>query len=188
MICQKYIHPIADCDTLPYIVFTQKNGWHREIHRLIRDIYCQMQEKGQCYEMAVQRALSGIFEYLLLNFGDLPKSETTRMQTNAQIRLQMMLSYIYEHYSETVRLEDIARAVHISRSEADRCFNKYMGCSPVNALIQYRLQIAHRLLRNGTLTIQEVSDSCGFHSVNYFGRQFRQIYGYTPSQAHALGK
>lgn len=173
---------------MPYIVFTQKNGWHREIHRLIRDIYCQMQEKGQCYEMAVQRALSGIFEYLLLNFGDLPKSETTRMQTNAQIRLQMMLSYIYEHYSETVRLEDIARAAHISRSEADRCFNKYMGCSPVNALIQYRLQIAHRLLRNGTLTIQEVSDSCGFHSVNYFGRQFRQIYGYTPSQAHALGK
>lgn len=188
VIYQKYIRPIAYCDTLPYIVFTKKNGWHSEVNRLVGDICRQMQEKDQCYEMAVQRALSRIFEYIISNFVDLPKSETTRIQSNAQIRLQKMLSYIYEHYSEAVRLEDIARAAHISRSEAGRCFNTYMGCSPVDALIQYRLQIAHGLLRDATLTLQEISDSCGFHSVNYFSRQFRQIYGCTPSQARVLGK
>lgn len=187
-IYRKYIRPIVYCDTLPYIVFTQKNGWHSEVNQLMRDIYHQMREKGQCYEMAVQRALSSIFEYIISNFGDLPKTETTRIQTNAQIRLQKMLSYIYEHYAEAVRLEDIARAANISRSEAGRCFNTYMGCSPVDALIQYRLQIARRLLHDVTLTFQEISDSCGFHSVNYFSRQFRKIYGCTPSQARDLGK
>ena len=147
-----------------------------------------MSEQNPCYEMAVQRALSSIFEYIFLNFEDLPKFETTRIQINAQIRIQKMLSYIYEHYAEAVTLEDIAGAANISRSEAGRCFNTYMGCSPVDALIQYRLQIAHRMLHDVTLTLQEISCSCGFHSVNYFSRQFRKIYGYTPGQIRTLGK
>ena len=116
------------------------------------------------------------------------KSETTRIQINAQIRLQKMLSYIYEHYAESVTLEDIAGAANISRSEAGRCFNTYMGCSPVDALIMYRLQIAHRLIKNTMLTLQEVSYSCGFNSVHYFSRRFRQTYGYTPGQYRILGK
>lgn len=187
-IYRKYIQPIACCDTLPFIVFKQKNGWHNEVNRLVKNIYCLMREQSQCYEMAVQRGLSRIFEYIFSNFEGLPKFETTRIQINAQIRIQKMLSYIYEHYAETVTLEDIAGAANVSRSEAGRCFNIYMGCSPVEALIQYRLQTAHRLLKDTTLTLQEISYSCGFNSVNYFSRQFRQIYGYTPSQNRALGK
>ncbi len=187
-IYKKYIHPIACCDTLPFIVFKYKNSWHNEVNRSVKNIYCQMYEQSQCYEMAVQRELSSIFEYVFSNFEDLPKSDTTHIQINAQIRLQKMLSYIYEHYAEAITLEDIAGSANISRSEAGRCFNVYMGCSPVNALIQYRLQTAHRLLNDVTLTLQEISYSCGFNSVNYFSRQFRQMYGYTPGQARTLGK
>lgn len=187
-ICQKYIYPIACCDTLPFIVFKQKNGWHNEVNRLVKDIYRQMHEQGQCYEMTVQRELSSIFEYIFSNFEDLPKYETTRIQINAQIRIQKMLSYIYEHYAEAVTLEDIARAANISRSEAGRCFNTYIGCSPVDVLIQYRLQTAQQLLKDTTLTLQEITYSCGFNSVNYFSRQFRKTYGYTPGQNRTLGK
>lgn len=187
-IYKKYIHPIACCDTLPFIVFKHKNGWHNEVNCSVKNIYCQMYEQSQCYEMAVQRELSGIFEYIFSNFEDLPKFETTRIQINAQIRIQKMLSYIYEHYAEAVTLEDIADSANISRSEAGRCFNTYMGCSPMDALIQYRLQIAHNMLNDVTLTLREISYSCGFNSVNYFSRQFKQTYGYTPSQTRTLGK
>ncbi len=187
-IYHKYIHPIACCDTLPFIVFKQKNGWHDEVNRLLRNIYCEMAEQGPCYEMAVQRELSSIFESIFSNFEDLPKSENTRIQINAQVRLQKMLSYIYEHYAEAVTLEDIAGAANISRSEAGRCFNAYMDCSPVDVLIRYRLQTAHRLLSEKTLTLREISSACGFNSVNYFSRRFRQAYGYTPGQNRTLGK
>ena len=67
-----------------------------------------------------------------------------------------MLTFIYTHYAESVTLDDIAHAADISRSEAGRCFNAYLGCSPVDALIQYRLQIACRLLSDTTLTLQEI--------------------------------
>ena len=108
--------------------------------------------------------------------------------SNNILGMEMLLSYIYEHYMETVTLEDIARAADIGKSEAGRCFNMYMGCSPVEALIRYRLQIAHRLLNETNLTLQEISFECGFHSVNYFSRQFRKNYGCALGNCRLLGK
>lgn len=187
-IYQKYIQPVANCDALPFIVFDQKNSWHNEVNQLVKNVYGLMSEQRQCYEMAVQRELSSIFQCIFSNFDELPKTENTRIQINTQIRIQKMLSYIREHYAEAVTLEEIARSASISRSEAERCFNAYVGCSPVDALIQHRLQVAHRLIKDTTRSLQEISYSCGFNSVHYFSRQFRKTYGYTPGQYRALGK
>lgn len=185
---QKYIRPIAQCDCLPFILFRYGDPDHRAVLNLIQDTYKYLHERTQCYEMSVQRSLSCIFEYIFCNRDRFPKAESTRIQIKSQIRLQQMLTYIYEHYAETITLEEIAGAAHISRSEAGRCFHTYMGCSPVDALIQYRLQTAHRLLSEGTLTLQQISAACGFHSANYFSRKFRETYGYAPSQMSNLGK
>lgn len=187
-IYQKYIHPIAQCNSLPFVVFRHENSSHSEINRLIQDTYRCLNEQAQCYEMAVQRNISRIFEYLFCHLDGFPKSEATRIQLKSQVRLQKMLTYIYEHYHQTVTLEEIAHAAHISRSEAGRCFHTYMGCSPVDALIQYRLQTARRLLSDKTLTLQAISSACGFHSVNYFSRKFKQAYGHSPRQDGSLGK
>lgn len=186
-IYQKYIQPIAQCNSLPFLVFRRGDTAHSEVSRLIWDTCHLLAEPEPCYEMAVQRNLSGILEDIFRNLDRFPKCEATRVQMKSQIRLQKMLTYIYEHYTETVTLEDIADAAHISRSEAGRCFHTYMGCSPVDALIRYRLQTAHRLLSEKTMTLQEISFACGFHSVSYFSRKFKQTYGHAPSQNN-MGK
>lgn len=187
-IYQKYVLPIAQFDSLPFVVFRHSNLSHSEVNCIIRDTYRQMNEKKACYELSVQRNINRIFEFLYSNFTVLPKTEATRIQINNQIRLQKMLSYIYENYAESVTLEDIAKAADISRSEAGRCFRAYMGCSPVEILIQYRLQMAHQLLSERTQTLQQISYACGFNSVNYFSRQFKKRYGYAPSQNDVVGK
>ena len=169
-------------------MFRHSDSYHSEINCLIKDTYKEMNEKKTCYELAVQRNISCVFEFISRNFVDLPKAEATRIQINNQIRLQKMLTYIYENYAEPVTLEDIAKVADISRSEAGRCFHTYMGCSPMNALIQYRLQMAHRLLSERTQTLQQISAACGFHSVNYFSRQFKKRFGCAPGQIIGLGK
>ena len=185
---QKYIQPIAQCDSLPFVVFRHNDQAYREVLELIDDTYCKLAEKKHGYEMSVQRNISSILEYIFFNIDTFPRSEYSRIQINNQIRIQKMLSYIYEHYAEAVTLEDIAKAADISRSEAGRCFNTYMGCSPVDALIQYRLQTAYTMLCDKTKTLQEISYSCGFNSVNYFSRQFKKVYGYAPGTNRNLGK
>lgn len=185
---QRYVQPILACNSLPFVVFRHDSGLWKEVRRRIRATYCAMREQPDCYELAVQRNICGIWEAIFRNFDSLPKSEASRVQLNSQIRLQKMLSYIYENYSRTVTLTDIAGAANISRSEAGRCFQSFLGYSPVEALIQYRLQTAQRLLKETTLTLQEISFACGFHSVNYFSRQFRTRYGYSPGKKRSLGK
>ena len=180
----QYIQPIIDDHALPYVVFRHDQSGHAPVNMLIQDIYRFLREQPRCYEMAVQRHLSSIFEYLMLHFDDLPRTEATRVQLNTQVRVQQMLAFIHAHYAEEVTLADIAGAASISRSEAGRCFQAYMGCSPVDALIQHRLQKAHGMLHDTTRTLQEISQACGFNSVNYFSRQFRKHYGYAPSRAN----
>lgn len=187
-IYQNYIQPILACSSLPFVVFRQGNDLWNEVHRQIRAIYCAMRERPVCYELAVQRSLCCILEAVFRNLDSLPKSEASRVQLNAQIRLQKMLSYIYENYTRTITLADIAGAANISRSEAGRCFQAYLGCSPVEALIQHRLETARHLLQQTTMTLQEISFACGFHSVNYFSRQFCRKYGYSPGEKRGLGK
>ena len=185
---QKYILPIRQSNALPFVVFRHENSCHKEVNYLIKNIYNCLSEKKQCYEMAVQRDLSSIFEYIFCNLDNLPKNNATRIQINNQMRIQKMLSFIYGHYAEAITLEDIADSANISRSEAGRCFNSYMGISPVDALIRYRLQMAHRMLNENIYTLQEVSYACGFNSANYFSRQFKKKYGYCPGKNRNLGK
>ena len=185
---QKYIKPIFTCDSLPYTVFRNNTEEHRRINRLISEIYQAIKVRGDCYEITVQRNLGIIFEYIYQNFDKLPKSHASRIQISAQVRIQKMLSYIYEHYTENVTLADIASSANISRSEAGRCFNAYMGCSPIDALIKHRLGVAQRLLSETDLTLQQICIECGFSSVNYFSRQFVKKYGISPGNFRKLGK
>ena len=188
IVYQKYIQPILACDSLPFVVFRHDSSQWEEARRRILATYFAMQNQPDCYELTVQRNICYVLESIFRNFDSLPKFKASRVQLNAQIRLQKMLSYIYENYAQTVTLADIAGAANISRSEAGRCFHSYLGCSPVEALIQYRLQTAQHLLQETTLTLQEISLACGFHSANYFSRQFRRRYGYSPGEKRRLGK
>lgn len=187
-IYRRYIQPVAGCDALPCVVFRHADPAHREVLALIRDTCSRMQDPAPCCELAVQRSISRLFEYLYLHLDGFPKSPASRIQLRSQVRLQKMLTYIHDHYAGPVTLADIAGAASISRSEADRCFRAYMDCSPVEALIRYRLQTARRMLGEKTGTLQQVSAACGFRSVNYFSRKFRQTYGCAPGRYAGLGK
>ncbi len=180
---QKYLLPIMSDDALPFVPFKKQEGWHRDVNDALSEVYQQLRACKPCYEMAVQRDLSRIFETLYLHFDELPRVTTTRVQIAAQVRLQQMLDYIRAHYAEGIALSDIAAAANISKSEANRCFNSYMGCSPIDALIQYRLETARRLLGDSALTVREISKACGFNSESYFSRRYRKVYGCAPGRS-----
>lgn len=187
-IFQKYIRPVALCESLPYVVFHRGGGWHGEVNRLMRSVYRRLQSREPFYEMAVQRELCAVWEHMVSHFDALPRSGANRVQFHTRIRLHKMLSYIHEHYAEDITLSDIAAAAHVSRTEAGRCFKAFMGSSPVDVLIRYRLQMARRRLVDSTQTLQEICCACGFSSVSYFCRRFRRLYGCTPGSIRLVGK
>lgn len=184
-IYKKYVDPILRCDELPFVIF---RCGETDIEPTILDIHRQFEQRGPCYEMQVQRDVSAVLEWIFCRLDTLPKAGMTRIQVKNQVRMQKMLGYIHTHYAQGVTLADIAAAANISRSEAGRCFAAYMGCSPVEALIEYRLEIARGMLHDTTMSLQEIAEACGFNSANYFSRQYKRVYGSAPGQKNGLGK
>jgi AraC-like DNA-binding protein len=186
LVYQKYIHRILICGDLPYLVF--RKGGHEQFHNAVRHIYELLEKCPPLYEMEVLKELALVFIYLNEHFDEFPRCRLSRVQISAQIRVQQMLSYIYEHYDQDITLADISAAASISRSEAGRCFSAYLGSSPVSYLIRYRLQRAYSLLSESSMTIHEISQACGFRSAGYFSRQFRMFYGCSPGSVASMGK
>jgi AraC-like DNA-binding protein len=188
LIYENYISPIQQCDEIPFIVFPAGDPSLQNINGFIQNIYHCFRNSAPCREMMIQRDISHIFEYICTHMSSLPRYKSDRIQLLNQIRLQKMLNFIYTHYGEHITLKDIALAGNVSRSEAGRCFKVFMNTSPIEVLIQHRLQMASQMLTEKIYTVKEISDICGFNSVSYFRRRFKAEYGITPGKALCLGK
>ena len=97
-------------------------------------------------------------------------------------RLKSMISYIQDNYAEKVSLEDIAGAAGISTRECVRCFTRCIDQTPVNFLNDYRLNMAMQFLVSTGDSVTEISENCGFSSLSYFGKAFRDKTGCTPNE------
>ena len=101
---RKYIQPILDCATLPFVVFRRDSNQWQEVRARIGAACAAMGQRPDCYELTVQRCLSCVLEALYRQLDALPAAEASRVQLNAQIRLQKMLSFLYEQYAGPVTL------------------------------------------------------------------------------------
>ncbi|MCF0115458.1 MAG: helix-turn-helix transcriptional regulator [Erysipelotrichaceae bacterium] len=95
-------------------------------------------------------------------------------------RIRIFLSYIEQHYSEDITLEDLASSAHLSKSECLRCFKSALTTTPYQYLLEYRLSIASELLLNSDDTITQISQKVGFNQVSHFGKLFKEKTQMTP--------
>lgn len=93
-----------------------------------------------------------------------------------------MVSYLYQHYSEKITLDDIAASGHVSRSKCCRIFKHYLQQSPIDFLNAYRLKVSCSLLASTDKSITEIALACGFNHLSYFSKYFAENYGCTPRE------
>jgi len=92
------------------------------------------------------------------------------------------IRYIQYNYSHEVSIDDIAKAVGVSRSHLYRLFMSHVGQSPIDYLTGYRIDEACNLLKNSQLSIAEIAMSVGFFDKFYFSRVFKKAKGVPPSR------
>lgn len=101
------------------------------------------------------------------------------------------LTYIREHYSEPITVNDMAERVNLSPSSFSHLFREVTGRSPYQFLKEIRLDRARELLLEGRLSVTDVSRSVGYSSASHFIKEFRSRFGTTPRayvDAQALGE
>lgn len=173
-----YVEPFMKNQAAPYIHL--KHGM-RETEQLLGDMdrmirVCQEGPDGMELEIA------GLFCLILGQILKLQpedaKSDPGMTETKA---LKDMISYIYDHYQETITLEQIAKAGNMCRSRCCQLFKHHLGTSPMDFVNQYRLEMSANLLENSDYSITEIMAVCGFNHPSYFSKMFVRVYGVTPS-------
>lgn len=197
-----YITPLLLDEKIPYIHLTPDIDWQREILNILDETFAMLQRYGtvgiygvpptveyrhknvesDCFEMAVQRYINEIWQLLFTHRQECRLTSEIKNEHMLLIRMQKMLGFINENFSREITLNDIAKSASISKSEASRCFQSYLSTSPVNYLLNFRIQKAMQLLRSTEMTVEAIAVECRFGSAAYFCKMFRSRTGLTPKQ------
>ena len=95
-------------------------------------------------------------------------------------KIQEVATYIFEHYTENILLEDVADKFDMNKSFLSKRFKTATGFGFKEYIINLRIQNACRLLLETNKSITDIAFECGFNDSNYFGDSFRKIKGISP--------
>ena len=98
------------------------------------------------------------------------------------LQLANCLHFMDSHLDAPLHLADLARAAGMSERSLSRSFHSALGQSPIEYLLNVRLQRAEELLLAGPTPISQIAFEVGFGDANYFTRQFRKRRGLSPRQ------
>lgn len=78
-------------------------------------------------------------------------------------------------------IEDLAKISGLSRTVYIKRFQKLTGITPMNYVAQWRMEKAKKLLKNGSLSVDEISLDVGYAASESFQKTFKKLVGITPS-------
>lgn len=90
------------------------------------------------------------------------------------------IDLIQRCYMQDITVEDIADYCGLNRSYLGKLFRDEIGKSTQEYLIEYRMEIACRYLRETTAPIGTIALSVGYQNQLHFSRAFRKTYGMSP--------
>ena len=95
-------------------------------------------------------------------------------------------TFIAEHCTEKLTLEDMADYSGYSKYHFARIFREYSGMSFYEFYMRQRMMLCHQLLAEMDMPVTEVALRSGFGSIATFNRVFKQYEGITPTQYRQL--
>ncbi len=102
------------------------------------------------------------------------------LHNSATQRIASAIDRIKSHYAEPLRIEDLAREVHMSPSGLHHHFKAVTALSPLQYQKQLRLQEARRLMLIEALDATEASYRVGYESPSQFNREYSRLFGAPP--------
>ena len=102
-------------------------------------------------------------------------------QTMQNLMLEEILSYMEDHLSD-VTIHDLALHFHFQEDYFNRLIRKKTGMTYTDCLRRIRLNRAERMLRLGTMSVEEIAEAVGYQNRGFFYRIFKAEYGCTPAQ------
>jgi AraC-like DNA-binding protein len=99
-----------------------------------------------------------------------------------------MCHYLRENCQSPINRAHAAQVFNLNPSYVSRLFTSEGGESFTSMLRRLRLEHAAMLLKNTRMSIDEITDNCGYLSSTFFISTFKRHYGVTPGAYRKSGK
>lgn len=106
----------------------------------------------------------------------------THEKLRPYVEMNEVLEYIRLHYASPIRIEGLAKLVHLSAGQFERNFKKIFGISPKQHILNVRVRAAGRQLRTTHDTVASIAMDTGFYDHSHFCRCFKKEMGISPSE------
>lgn len=176
---QNYIEPVIENTQYPYL-YLGKEEWSRSILEKLDKLYSfftVQSEQGLPYFELIDEFLS-IMKMLYENL-DVKNYGKTKA-SNELTSLKSMMTYIEEHFTQRITLENIASSGNCCKSRCSLLFKKYLRETPMTCTIRLRLRKSLAALLDSDKSITEIAYEYGFCGVSYYCETFQKYYGTSP--------
>ncbi|ANF95020.1 AraC family transcriptional regulator [Paenibacillus bovis] len=178
---QNYVLPYTNSSLISLVIGGEED-WEKQVLNMLWEMKSKFDmPKGWGWQYEVSIKTVQLWFILISNLS-LPIEESPRHLRLQQERLQLMLSFIHQHYDTNITLQEIADAAHLSISECTRSFRKTIHMTPYDYLIKYRLKKSSDLLLSTNQTITAIAHKVGFNHVTHFIQSFKKYYERTPKE------
>lgn len=170
------------------------NDRHLNTIRILLNEACEVKGSNVSVEIKNER-ISQLIRTILLFLSmqtnqPVPPASTSkkhqRDRKNTTSEMLRVAQYINSHYMEKITLDGICKQFLISKTALNVKFKDVMQTTVVDYLLSIRLKRAVYLLNHTRLSVEEISQACGFSSANYFGLIFKKKLGKSPSSYHKV--
>lgn len=138
----------------------------------------ELDDKKVNYELACKNLLTLFLISVVRNTtSNIFVSETPE---KVNVECMKIKNYIDSHYSENITLDFLSNLTYINKFHLVHLFTKEMGISPINYLINKRIDESKKLLSTTNYSIRDISSIVGFSNSSYFSQMFKKIAGISP--------
>lgn len=102
-------------------------------------------------------------------------------------RLLAMINYIQANYRD-ITLEAMAKQFHLSAPYISKYIKDKSGKTFGDQVTQIRMKRAKTLLKNGNMTVENISYAVGYPNAEHFSRTFKKVFQMTPLQYRNLNQ
>lgn len=131
-----------------------------------------------------EELLIGSFGRLFERYGSRPNR--IPRGRNDRRTLKRAIDLMHERFDQQLPLDDLSRAVGLTKFQLIGLFNRGVGLTPHAYLTQIRLRAACRALKRGA-ALGTTAAAAGFYDQSAMTRHFKRAYGITPLQYASAG-
>ena len=172
----KYLNPVIQNKHLDMLPLRGETETQKRLLQKLHQL--SVLQSNMDVELQTRNLLSEIW---LLLLDELKNTQLKSTPPKNQDRILTMMAYIQENYPRKITLQEIADASAVSTRECLRCFQTSIGQSPMEYLVEYRVQAAAKLLETTDLSVTEIAMRTGWGSNSYFTKMFHRLTGKTPN-------